>query len=95
MSTTPVDDDAQDQVERTLLSWRRTALSMLATGLLVAHLAARGVGSGPLVVTLAGTGAVVGFVWLSHERQLALTGLVLVGGILLIGVMALLGVTAG
>ena len=95
MTSTSVDDSGDDQQERTLLSWRRTALSMLATGLLVGHLAARGVGRVPLALTLAGTGAVVAFVWLSHQRQLAITGLVLTVGIVLIGLMALLGVTAG
>ena len=52
MTVIPVDDDADDQFERTLLSWRRTALALVATGLLVAHLAARGVGPGALAVTL-------------------------------------------
>ena len=87
MTVLPVDDDAHDQFERTLLSWRRTALSLFATGLLVAHLAARGVGRGALAVTLAGTAAVVAFVWLSHERRIAATGLVLVLGVLLLGVV--------
>ena len=95
MTSTPVDDDAHDQYERTLLSWRRTALSLLATGLLVAHLAAREAGSAPLVITLVGTGGVVAFVWLSHQRQLAVTGLVLVAGIVLLGLIAFLGVTTG
>jgi uncharacterized membrane protein YidH (DUF202 family) len=90
----PADDDSHDQFERTLLSWRRTALSLLATGLLVAHLAARGVGRGLLVVTLLGTAAVVAFVWLGHQRQLAVTGLALVGGIVLLGVVALLRVAS-
>ena len=49
--------------------------------------------AGALVVTLAGTAAVVAFVWLSHERRIAATGLVLVLGVLLLGVVALLGVT--
>jgi uncharacterized membrane protein YidH (DUF202 family) len=89
------DDDSRDQYERTLLSWRRTALSLLATGLLVAHLAARGVGQALLVTTLLGTAAVVAFVWLGHHRQLAVTGLALVVGILLLGVVALIRVTSG
>jgi uncharacterized membrane protein YidH (DUF202 family) len=93
--STGMSDDAHDQYERTLLSWRRTALSLLATGLLVAHLAARVVGTLPLLVTLFGTAAVVAFVWLSRQSQLAVTGLVLVLGILLLGLVALLGVTAG
>ena len=95
MTDLPVEDDAHDQQERTFLSWRRTALSLLAAGLLVAHLAAREAGSAPLVVTLVGTGGVVAFVWLSHQRQLAVTGLVLTGGIILLGMVALLGVITG
>ncbi len=95
MSVIPVDDDAHDQFERTLLSWRRTALALVATGLLVAHLAARGVGPGALAITFAGTAAAVAFVWLSHERRIAATGLVLVLGVLLLGVVALVGVIEG
>jgi uncharacterized membrane protein YidH (DUF202 family) len=95
MTTAPADDDVNDQFERTLLSWRRTALSLLATGLLVAHLAARGIGPGLLVTTLLGTAAVVAFVWLGRHRQLAVTGLALVVGILLLGVVALLRVAGG
>jgi len=89
------DDDSRDQYERTLLAWRRTALSLVAAGLLVAHLAARGVGGGALVVTLVGTAAVVAFVWLSPERRIGVTGLVLALGVLLLGAVALIGVTAG
>jgi uncharacterized membrane protein YidH (DUF202 family) len=89
------DNDSRDQYERTLLSWRRTALSLVAAGLLVAHLAARGTGPGALAVTLAGTAAVVAFVWLSHERAIGVTGLVLVLGVVLLGVVAMLGVIQG
>lgn len=87
--------DSSDQYERTLLSWRRTALSLVAAGLLVAHLAARGIGGGALLVTLVGTAAVVAFVWLSHERRIGATGLVLVLGVLLLGAVALVGVATG
>ncbi len=90
--STPGGGDSQDQYERTLLSWRRTALSLLAAGLLVAHLAARDLGEAAFVVTLGGTAAVVGFVWLSRQSQLAVTGLVLVAGVLLLGLVAALGV---
>jgi uncharacterized membrane protein YidH (DUF202 family) len=87
------DDDSRDQYERTLLSWRRTALSLVAAGLLVAHLAARGLGPLALVVTLLGTAAAVAFVWLGHARNIAVTGLALVCGVLVLGVVALVGVT--
>ncbi len=91
-----IEPDAQDQYERTLLAWRRTALSLVATGLLVAHLAARNAGSLTLVATLAGTAAVVAFVWLSSRgRRIAVAGLVLVLGVLLLAVVTLVGVVAG
>jgi uncharacterized membrane protein YidH (DUF202 family) len=89
------DDDPHDQFERTLLSWRRTALSLVAAGLLVAHLAARGLGPGALALTLVGTAGVVGFVWLGHGRRVGVTGLALVLGVLLLGLVALVGVATG
>ena len=92
---TAFDDDANDQFERTLLAWRRTALSLVAAGLFVAHLAAREVGPVALVVTLTGTAAVVAFVWLSRGRRIGAAGLALVLGVLLLGVTALVGVAAG
>ena len=94
MSTSP-DSDSHDQLERTLLSWRRTALSLVAAGLLVAHVAGRGLGPVGLAVTLMGTAGSVAFVWLGDERRIAATGLVLVLGVLLLGVVAVLGVTRG
>ena len=90
--TSEVDEDFHDQHERTLLAWRRTALSLVATGLLVAHLAARDSGPVVLALTLGGTAAAVGYVWLSHERSVGAAGLGLVLGVLLLGVVALLGV---
>jgi hypothetical protein len=91
VSTSPGGTDSHDQFERTLLSWRRTALS-LAAGLLVAHVAGRGLGPVGLAVTLMGTAGSVAFVWLGHERRIAATGLVLVLGVLLLGVVAIVGV---
>ena len=92
---TSLEEDSHDQYERTQLAWRRTALSLVVAGLLVAHLAARDSGAPALVVTLAGTSAVVTFVWLSHGRLIGAAGLVLVLGMLLLGVTALVGVTTG
>jgi uncharacterized membrane protein YidH (DUF202 family) len=90
--TVPV-EDPRDQYERTQLAWRRTALSLVATGLLVAHLAARDVGSVALVATLTATAAVVAFVWLSsHGRRVGEAGLALVLGVLLLGAVTLVGV---
>ena len=90
------EQDAADQYERTQLAWRRTALSLVATGLLVAHLAARDLGSAALVATLAATSAVVAFVWLSsHGRRIGAAGLALVLGVLLLGAVTLAGVATG
>ena len=89
-------EDARDQYERTQLAWRRTALSLVATGLLVAHLAARDTGPVALVATLSATAAVVAFVWLSsHGRRVGAAGLALVLGVLLLGAVTLVGVATG
>jgi uncharacterized membrane protein YidH (DUF202 family) len=88
----PLDDDLDDQYERTLLSWRRTALSLVAAGVLVAHLSVRSLGPAALVVSLTGIAAVIGFVWLSHGRLVGAAGFGLVLGVLLLGAMALAGV---
>lgn len=93
MTQEPV-EEVDDQYERTLLAWRRTALSLVATGLLVAHLAARHHGSGVLVGTLMGTASVVAFVWLARGQLVGVTGLVLVLGVLLLGGVVLRGVMA-
>ena len=95
MSLASGDGDSHDQLERTLLSWRRTALSLVAAGLLVAHVAGRGLGPVGLAVTLMGTAGSVAFVWLGHERRIAATGLALVLGVLLLGLVAVVGVVTG
>jgi uncharacterized membrane protein YidH (DUF202 family) len=89
--TTPALDD---QPERTLLAWRRTALSLFAAGLLVAQLAVRDLGAVALAATLIGTAAAVGFVWLNPDQRTGVAGLGLVLGVLLLGTMGLLGVAA-
>jgi uncharacterized membrane protein YidH (DUF202 family) len=85
--------DLDDQVERTLLAWRRTALSLVAAGLLVGHLAVADAGRPTLVLTLSGIALVVGFVWLG-ARSIGVTGLVLVAGVALLGAMALVSLVA-
>ena len=86
------EQDLDDQYGRTLLAWRRTALSLVAAGLLVGHLAVGDAGQAALVITLAGVAAVVGFVWLSGGRRIGATGLGLVAGVVLLGGMALAGI---
>jgi uncharacterized membrane protein YidH (DUF202 family) len=85
-----VEQELGDQYERTLLAWRRTALALVAAGLLAGHLAVADAGRPHLVVTLCGIALVVAFVWLGGHR-IAVTGLVLVAGVLLVGAMALVG----
>ena len=92
MTEGAAEQDLDDQYERTLLAWRRTALSLVAAGLLVGHLAVGDTGRPALVLTLAGVAVVVGFVWLSRGRRIGVTGLALVAGVLLLGGMALAGI---
>lgn len=86
--------ELEDQVERTLLSWRRTALALAAAGLLVGHLAAGRTSPVALLVTLLGISAVVGFVWLGHGRSTAASGIAMAVGVLLLGAVALVGVVS-
>ena len=95
MTVIAADEDPRDQYERTLLAWRRTALSLVAAGLLVGHLSVRDAGRPALAATLVGIVGVVGFVWLSRGRRIGVTGLALVLGVLLLGTMALIGVASG
>ncbi len=94
MTGFPVGGDSGDQDERTLLAWRRTALSLVAAGLLVVQLAVRDAGRPALAVTLLGIAGVVTFVWFSRGGRVGETGLALVLGVLLLGTMALIGVAS-
>lgn len=88
-------EPVEDQVERTLLAWRRTALSLVAAGLLVGHLADGRYGALGLVASLVGIAVVVAFVWLGRARSTAVTGAALVLGVLLLGLVALAEVLLG
>lgn len=83
-----------DQYERTLLAWRRTALSLVAAGALVGHLALGEEARAALALMLAGVAVVVGFVWLSRDRRIGATGLALLAGVALLGVTALVGIAS-
>ena len=84
--------DLGDQEGRTLLAWRRTALSLVAAGALIGHLATDPAGSAAVALVLAGLGGVVAFAWLSPGRRVAAAGLALVVGVLLLSALALLSV---
>lgn len=94
MTGGPDEQDLDDQYERTLLAWRRTALSLVAAGLLVGHLTVSDAGRPTLFVTLSGVAVVVAFVWLSGARRIGATGLVLVAGVALLGATALMSFAA-
>ena len=79
-----------DHEERTLLAWRRTALSLVAAGALIGHLATESAGPVAVAVVLAGLGGVVAFAWLVPGRQVAAAGLSLALGVLLLSGLALL-----
>jgi len=79
-----------DQVERTQLAWRRTALSLVATGLLVAHLAGGRDAPVGLALVLVGVSAVVGYVWLGGGRRVVgAAALAMVLGVALLAGLAL------
>ncbi|MXG90656.1 DUF202 domain-containing protein [Nocardioides flavescens] len=88
--TPPAQPPLDDQVERTQLAWRRTALSYVAVALLVAHLST-GDDRVALLVVLASVAAVLGFVWLSPAKLVALDGAVMVAGVAVLAVVALVG----
>ena len=87
-------EEIEDQVERTLLAWRRTALSLLAAGLLVGHLAADRTSLVALVAPLLVIAAVVAFVWLGHVRSTGASAAALLVGVMMLGAVALVGVAA-
>jgi uncharacterized membrane protein YidH (DUF202 family) len=87
--------DQSDQQARTLLAWRRTALSLVAAGVLVAQLAIDRAGRGPVTVALLALAAVTAFAWLSPLRRPAAAGLCLVVGVVVLGALSLLAVLSG
>jgi uncharacterized membrane protein YidH (DUF202 family) len=84
--------DLGDQQERTLLAWRRTALSLVAAGAVVGHLAADRAGRGVVAAALASLAAVVAFCWLNPHRRAAAAGAALVAGVVVLGALALTAV---
>lgn len=95
MSAPYPEEGVGDQEERTLLAWRRTALSLVAAGILIGHLASESAGSVAVAVVLTGLAGVVAFAWLSPGRRVAAAGLSVVLGVLLLGALALLTLQGG
>ena len=94
MSTPQPDIDPGDQEQRTLLAWRRIALSLMAAGALIGHLAGDPAGRVPVAAVLAGLGGVIAYAWLTPGRHVAAAGLSLVLGVLLLSALALLSLLA-
>ena len=90
MSTPHPEEHLGDQQARTLLAWRRTALSLVAAGALIGHLASEQTWPLAVAVVLAGLAGVVAFAWLSPGRSVAAAGLSVVLGVLLLGLLALM-----
>jgi uncharacterized membrane protein YidH (DUF202 family) len=86
---------ANDQPERTVLAWRRTALSLVAAGAVGGHLVADRVGRLVVGLSLAGLAGVVASCWRSPDRRVAVAGAALVGGVLLLGALSLVAVLGG
>jgi uncharacterized membrane protein YidH (DUF202 family) len=84
-----------DQPERTLLAWRRTALSLVGAGAVGGHLVVDRVGRLVVGMSLAGLAVVVASCWLSPDRRVAAAGAALVGGVLLLGGLSLVAVLSG
>ena len=83
-----------DHEERTLLAWRRTALSLVAAGALVTHLTSEAAGAVAQATVLAGLGGVIAFAWLSPGRRAGAAGLSLVIGVGLLAGLAMLSLLA-
>jgi hypothetical protein len=93
--STPPAPDLGGQHARTLLSWRRTALSLVAASALVSHFAVDRTDDLVVALTLAFLGVVVAFCWLSPRRQVAAAGVALVTGVVVLGGLAVLTVVGG
>ena len=88
MTGTP-EPDLGDQEERTMLAWRRTALSLAAAGVLAGHLTMDRAGCGLVAAALVSLAVVVAFCWLGPRPRVASAGAALVAGVVVIGVLSL------
>ncbi len=84
-----------DQQARTLLAWRRTALSLAAAGVLAGHLTVDRAGRGAVTAALLCLGAIVVFAWLSPLRRPAAAGLSLVAGVAVLDGLLLRALVSG
>ena len=84
--------DLEDQRGRTLLAWRRTALSLAAAGILAGHFATGQAGTAPVALAFVVLAAAVAYAWLTPHVRTAEAGLALVAGVGVLGLLALLAV---
>jgi uncharacterized membrane protein YidH (DUF202 family) len=82
----------EDQQERTLLAWRRTAGSLAAAGLLAGHFATQHAGAALVASGLVAIAALVAYTWLNPHARTATAGLSLVLGVVVLGALALVAV---
>jgi hypothetical protein len=82
----------EDQVERTLLAWRRTAGSLAAAGLLAGHFATAHAGRAFVATSLVAIAGLIGYTWLNPRIRTAAAAVSLVLGVVVLGVLALVAV---
>ena len=92
MSAADPTPELEDQRERTLLAWRRTALSLAVAGILAGHFATDPAGPVLVVFGFVALAAAVAYAWLAPGVRTASAGAALVVGVIVLGVLALVAV---
>jgi len=84
--------ELEDQRARTLLAWRRTALSLAAAGILAGHFATDSAGPLPVAIAFVALAVAVGYAWLAPDVRTAGAAIALVSGVVVLGALALAAV---